>query len=175
VFYIDVAKVDWDVAHIAICSQVYVLNVSSISDVYCKCFIWMLQKYIWMLHIHACCKRVFHVFYTSVASVLSGYCICFAVATKRVFLVFHMHVVSVLIISDVCYKCFHLDIVKVDLGIAYVAVEPICSARSACIRVGVEGAPRCGRGTRSNTGLHVKQAQAFRRWPRPDIRALEVP
>jgi hypothetical protein len=59
--------------------QVYVRNVLYVSDVCCKCFICMLQKYIWMLHIHACCKRmfqVFQVFHTYVACVLSRRCIC---------------------------------------------------------------------------------------------------
>ena len=48
VFHKDVAKVDWDVAYAAMgysrMFQMYVLNVSSISDVCCKCFIWMLQN-----------------------------------------------------------------------------------------------------------------------------------
>jgi len=52
VFYIDVAKVDRDVANVAMVFQVYAPNVSSVSDVCCNCFIWM-------LHIHAYCKRMF--------------------------------------------------------------------------------------------------------------------
>jgi hypothetical protein len=48
VFHKDVAKVDQDVAHVAMgytrMFQVYVANVSSVSDIYCKCFIWMLQN-----------------------------------------------------------------------------------------------------------------------------------
>jgi hypothetical protein len=48
VFYKDVAKVDRDVAHVAMrytrMFQVYVLNVSSVSDVCCKYFILMLQN-----------------------------------------------------------------------------------------------------------------------------------
>jgi hypothetical protein len=48
VFYIDVTKVNRDVAHVAMgytrMFQVYVLNVSSASDVCCKYFIWMLQN-----------------------------------------------------------------------------------------------------------------------------------
>jgi hypothetical protein len=42
--------------------QVYVLNVSSYPEICCKCFTWMLQKYIWMLYIHAYCKHMFQVF-----------------------------------------------------------------------------------------------------------------
>ena len=44
----DVAKVDQDVAHVAMSYtrmfQVYVPNVSFIFDVFCKCFIWMMQN-----------------------------------------------------------------------------------------------------------------------------------
>jgi hypothetical protein len=47
VFHKDVTKVDEDVAHVAMgytrMLQMYVLNVSSVSDVCCKFFIWMLQ------------------------------------------------------------------------------------------------------------------------------------
>ena len=47
VFHKDV-KVDRDIAHVAMdytrMFQVYVLNVSSVSVICCKCFIWMLQK-----------------------------------------------------------------------------------------------------------------------------------
>jgi hypothetical protein len=46
--YKDVAKVDGDIAHFrmgyARMFQVYVPNVSSVSDICCKCFIWMLQN-----------------------------------------------------------------------------------------------------------------------------------
>jgi hypothetical protein len=41
VFYVDVAKVDWDVASVASVSkalQAFAQNVSSVSDVCCKCF-----------------------------------------------------------------------------------------------------------------------------------------
>jgi hypothetical protein len=45
VFYIDLAKVVRDVAHVAmVFFQAYVTNVLSVSDVCCKCFILMLQK-----------------------------------------------------------------------------------------------------------------------------------
>jgi hypothetical protein len=46
VFYKDVTKVDRDVAHVAMSYtrmfQVYALDVLSVSDVCCKCFIWIL-------------------------------------------------------------------------------------------------------------------------------------
>jgi hypothetical protein len=58
-------------------------------------------------------------------------------------------------VSDICYKCFTcfvgLDVVKVDLGFA-----PAAAAGPASIRVGVEGAPRCGRVTRSACGLRCR-------------------
>jgi hypothetical protein len=48
VFYKDVIKVDQDVAYVAMgytrMFQVYVLNVSFVSDICYKCFIWMLQN-----------------------------------------------------------------------------------------------------------------------------------
>jgi hypothetical protein len=53
-FYIDVAKVDLDVAYTCIL-QAYVSNVADVSYVYCKCFIWVLHMFA-MLHT---CFRVF--------------------------------------------------------------------------------------------------------------------
>jgi hypothetical protein len=48
VFYKDVAKVDRNVAYVAMgytrMFQVYVPNISSVSDIRCKCFIWILQN-----------------------------------------------------------------------------------------------------------------------------------
>jgi hypothetical protein len=41
-FHHDFAKVDLGVAHVAMAK--YVLSVSSISNVCCKCFIWMFQN-----------------------------------------------------------------------------------------------------------------------------------
>jgi hypothetical protein len=64
--YIDVTKIDQDAAHVAMCYkrifQVYVLNVSFVSNVCCKCFIWMLQNKIGMLHISASVLGVFHTY-----------------------------------------------------------------------------------------------------------------
>ena len=44
VLQLDVLKVDRDVAHVAMVFQLYVSNISSVLDVCCKYFIWMLQK-----------------------------------------------------------------------------------------------------------------------------------
>jgi hypothetical protein len=53
-FHLDVAKIDLDVvcvyngfqvfSGVLLVFQTYVASVSAISDVYCKCFIWMLQN-----------------------------------------------------------------------------------------------------------------------------------
>jgi hypothetical protein len=61
VFHLDVAKVDRNVAHIVMLYthmfQVYIPNVSAVSDVCCKCF-YLYIAYI-AVAIHICCKRVF--------------------------------------------------------------------------------------------------------------------
>jgi hypothetical protein len=44
VLHLDVSKVDRDVAHVAMVFELYVPNILSVLDVYCKSFIWMLQK-----------------------------------------------------------------------------------------------------------------------------------
>jgi hypothetical protein len=44
VLHLDVSKVDRDIAHVTIVFQLYVSNISSILDVCCKGFIWMLQQ-----------------------------------------------------------------------------------------------------------------------------------
>jgi hypothetical protein len=53
----DVLKVDRDVAHVSMMFELYIPNVSSVFDVYCKCFVWMLQKWIRVLHgtVSGCC------------------------------------------------------------------------------------------------------------------------
>ena len=104
--YMDLAKVDRDVAHVAYfckCFQRYVASVlkKMFSDVCCnRCFIWML-----------------HIFHTHVASVLSGCCICFThmlqVFYQDVVYVSHIccnsmfHLCPTYVASSVsCYKCF---------------------------------------------------------------------
>jgi hypothetical protein len=44
VFYLDVAKVDVNVACVCYGFQVFLDVFASVSDICCKCFIWMLQK-----------------------------------------------------------------------------------------------------------------------------------
>jgi hypothetical protein len=72
--------------------QVYVSNVSVVSNVCCKCFIWMLHMLQWL--------------YTYVASVcLKCYC-CF----KRILQVFYLDVayfaVAIHMLQVYVYKCF---------------------------------------------------------------------
>jgi hypothetical protein len=70
-----------------------------------------------MLHIHTCCKRMFQIFRTSIVSVSSGCCICFAMVFKcfetfsQVFLTL---VSSVSSIFFCMLQLFQLDIFKVD-------------------------------------------------------------
>jgi hypothetical protein len=86
----------------------------------------------------------------------------------RVFLVFQMYVACVSIVSNVrckcfnCFECmlqvFHLNAIKVDLGVAHVAVGPICSSHLLQLlglpakHMSVERAPRCESETRSGAG-----------------------
>jgi hypothetical protein len=107
-------------------------------------------------YIYACCKRMFQVFHTYVESIF----------------IWMLHVLQWLQtcfpgVSNVCCKCFnyfgcmlqvfHLDVAKVDLGVARVVVGPICSSHLlhcwARLHVlGVEGAPGAGTGHEAWTG-----------------------
>jgi hypothetical protein len=80
----DIANVDWDVAHVAMAIHVcfkFMFQMFYLYQTYvASLFIWMLQKYIWILHIHACCKRIFQVvsgvlqvFHLNVAYVCNGF------------------------------------------------------------------------------------------------------
>jgi hypothetical protein len=72
VFYLNVAKVDLDVAYTCIL-QAYVSSVSGVSYVCCKCFIWMLHIFAMATHMFSWCFRrmlqVFQLFRTYVASI----------------------------------------------------------------------------------------------------------
>jgi hypothetical protein len=104
VFHANVAKVDQDVAHVAIvvhiccklmfppfhlffpdvrCKCVY-LDVAYVSHIYCKCFIYML-----------------HMFHIYIVNVLSTCCICFTMAFKC----FYVFLQVFYLPSDVCYNC----------------------------------------------------------------------
>jgi hypothetical protein len=83
IVYLDVTKVDLDVAYTCIL-QAYVSSFSGVSYVCYKCFIWML---------HTFCN---------------GYK-CFSCFRRML-------------------QLFDLDVVKIDLGVAHVAVGPICNS-----------------------------------------------
>jgi hypothetical protein len=113
IFHIDVAKVDRDVAHVAMAIQsmfqVYVVNVSSVSNVLCE------SRF-------GCC------IYKHVASVFfkwfQMFCKCF-IWTLRIFVMIFKCLSSIFVsVSDAYFKCFicllcmlqllHLDVLKVD-------------------------------------------------------------
>jgi hypothetical protein len=100
-----------------------VSSIQGVSRLCFKCFVWMLQKYIWdvayvAMTIYACCKHMFssvlgisefQVFQMYVSSVLSGccknrygYCMYMHVARVR-FQVFRMYIVSVLSRCCICF------------------------------------------------------------------------
>jgi hypothetical protein len=122
VFYTSVVKIDRDVAHVAKgytrMFQVYVPTVSSVLDVCCKCFIWMLQKYI---------KHMFQVFHLDVAYICNGYThvffcvsdICCNRLKKDIccncFSCFRTYVASV---SSGCYKS-RSSVAHVSMGPTY--------------------------------------------------------
>jgi hypothetical protein len=59
VFRIGVTKVDWDVAHVAMAIHVcfkYMFQMLHLYQTY------VASTFIWMLHIHACCKCILQVF-----------------------------------------------------------------------------------------------------------------
>jgi hypothetical protein len=63
VFYLDVTYVV--IAIYILMLQAYVSSISGVSDVCFKCFIWMLQKYIWILHnmhVASVCFKCFRYF-----------------------------------------------------------------------------------------------------------------
>jgi hypothetical protein len=97
-------------------------SVSDVLEVRCKCFVWMLQKPIEMLH-------MLQKLYTYVANICSQYFICSDVCCKCfiwMLYMFHTYIINVFIwmlhmfcnvffqvfsgvftsISDVCFKCF---------------------------------------------------------------------
>jgi len=86
-FHLDVAKVDL----VLYMLQVYVLNVSAISNVCCKCFIWILPMLQWLyMYVTNVCSKCFTYFIPMLQ-------------------MFHLDVAYV---SDICckylFKMFHL-------------------------------------------------------------------
>jgi hypothetical protein len=79
--------------------QVYVLNILSVLDVCCKCFIWMLQNLNQnVAYICKCFKCFIHMLQVFLSS-----CLHIFVMTTHMFSSFFWYFASV---SDICYKCF---------------------------------------------------------------------
>jgi hypothetical protein len=102
-----------------------------------KCFIWMLQKYIWMLHnmhVASVCFQVFQMFHTYVASVSSEYCIYLQWLFK--------YFASV---SDAYFRCFtcfgrmlqmfYQDVAKVDMVLHMLQWDPAVARAPSCVTV----------------------------------------
>jgi hypothetical protein len=112
VFYIDVAKVDQDVVHVAMVFssvsqkfhlfQTYIVSVSSdVAKIYLDvAYTCMLQAYVSSVSgvSYVCCKC----FIWMLHKFCKGY--------KHIFLVFQMYVASVSNVSNLCCKVFHLDV-----------------------------------------------------------------
>jgi hypothetical protein len=125
VFYLDVTKVDLDVAYTCML-QAYVSSVLGISYVCCKCFIWMLQvfhldvAYTCMLQAYVssvlgisyvCCKcfiwmlQVFHLDVACVLQWFSSVFRCFHKCFRRLFQVFHLLSFICSTVASECFKC----------------------------------------------------------------------
>jgi hypothetical protein len=151
----DVAKVDQDVAYIAMVIHLCCKRLSPMfylfSDICCKCVS------------SGCCicfTHMLQVFHLDVAYVLQWLHTSFSWCFRRLLQVFQLFRTYVISVSSRCCKS--------RSSIAHITVGHICSnhlLRPTSMRVGVEGAPRCGRRTRCGASPHVKQAQqaqAFR-------------
>jgi hypothetical protein len=97
VFHMDVSKVVWNIAHVAMAIHVLqtsIPNVLSVfSDVSCKC-VYMDIAYV----AHTCCKCL-HLYVTYACNDFQMFFRCFASVSD-------VYVVSFSSVSDVCCKCF---------------------------------------------------------------------
>jgi hypothetical protein len=154
VFYIDIAKVDRDVAHVAmvfsnVCPKCFICF-----SVCCNCFIWILQSrsgcciYI---HVASVCFKCFLCFIRMLHMFCNDY--------TRVFLVFQMYVASVSTISDVCYRVFHLCVAKVNLMLHMLHWD-LATATTCGNRGGASGRRKQRSGRRSRYGPHMGRASA---------------
>jgi hypothetical protein len=101
---VDVAKVDRDVAYVAIsCTRMLQTFVPNVSVVFPDVSVFILML---------------HAFHTYVACVLSRCCIYFAMAFSSIFIcflqVFQTYVASVSAVFKCMLQMFHLDISNVD-------------------------------------------------------------
>jgi hypothetical protein len=86
-FHLDVAKVDWDVAHVAMTIHACCKYMFQMFYLFFQTYV--ASMFIWMLH-------MFHMY---VAIVLAGCCIFFAMT-------FHVFSAVFASVSNVCFKCF---------------------------------------------------------------------
>jgi hypothetical protein len=106
VFHMNVVKIDWDVAYVAMVVHVCCKRLSPMFDLFFRTYVVIV--FIWMLHM----------FRTHVASVFSGWMVfkCFS----GVFLqVFQTYISSVSSIFRRMLQVLHLDISKVDRGVGH--------------------------------------------------------
>jgi hypothetical protein len=96
VLYMDVAKVDRNVAHVASisdeCCKRFNLDVAYALHICCKSMFQMFHLFHFL-----CCSKCFHV-----ASILFGCCICCGGYTRML----QVYVPNIIAILDVCCKCF---------------------------------------------------------------------
>jgi hypothetical protein len=141
VFYIDIAKVDRYIAHVAMV----------FSSVYLKCFIYF-RRMLKVFHLDVAYTCMLQAYISSVSDVLYVCYKCFTWMLyifcngyKCVFLVLQMYVTNVSTVSDVCYKVFHLDVAKLVLVLQMLQWDllpqpPASTALPTYMRVGAEGA-----------------------------------
>ena len=97
VFYLDVAYV----YGYAYKLQVYISNVSSVLDVCCKCFIWMLHMFQWLYTHVASVYSKYSIYFRRMLQVfLSRCCICCGCYTHML----QEYVANVSPVSDVCCR-----------------------------------------------------------------------
>jgi hypothetical protein len=147
VFYISVAKVDWDVAHIAMAIHVcfkcmfqlfrlFQTCVVSVSSGCCKsrseCCIYM--------HVASVCFNCSQLFQTYVLRVLSGCCIYFAMVTHIFFRCFRRMLQMFQWFRGCILQVFHLNIAKVDRVLHMLHWDPpAATAMASYMRVGSGG------------------------------------
>jgi hypothetical protein len=149
------------------------LHAIVFSSVCSKCFI-CFRHMLQVFHLDVVYACMLQVYVPSVSGVfLSGCCICFAMATK-VFSWCFRCMLEVFRLFRICVTSVSSRCCKVDLGVAYVAVGPICSSHLLQLlglmraRDTKQRGPWCGRrtrcecGTRSKPGPQVKLAQQAR-------------
>jgi hypothetical protein len=158
VFYIDVVKVDRDVTRNGVFKCIFQMfhlfqtYVASVSSECCIC-----------MHVASVCSKCFK-------CVLSECCKCFAMA-KNMFSWCFRRMLEMFQLFRMCVTNVSSRCCKVDLGVAHVAVGPICSNHLLQLLGPVRARDtkrrgpwcgrrtRCGRRTQSKPGPQVKLAR----------------